>query len=210
MKIPASITVIYYWKNLARWSIFLIRFHLLMKNPVITIAVCWLVFLARTVPANANSAIGLDPLAQPYFDSAVSAVPLSADPVGGLLARIHSVNPETFFPEPLAGPASRSLADNLRMPAEAAATLSFGLISMDYNAPAIDSDNSDLRALFTPLSVNYNQIGRSGPNFSVSSELNGVNIQPGTPTLPEPSEFSLMLVGLAAIGVFVRLRPRKV
>ncbi len=187
------------------------RFQLLMRNPVMTVAVCLLLSLARAVPANANSAIGLDPLALPYFNVAVPVMPLAAGPADGFLRPINSVNPETLFQDPLAGPASRSLADNLSLPAGQAATLSFSRVSMDFNGPVVGSVDSDLRSLVAAHSINANQMGLSGPNFSVASDLQRcLNIQPQTPMAPEPNEFSLLLAGLAAVGVFVRLAPRKV
>jgi len=166
--------------------------------------------LARAVPAKANSAIGLDPLALPYFNVAVPVMPLAAGPADGFLRPINSVNPETLFQDPLAGPASRSLADNLSLPAGEAATLPFSRVSMDFNGPVVGSVDSDLRSLVAAHSINANQMGLSGPNFSVASDLSGLNIQPQTPMAPEPNEFSLLLAGLAAVGVFVRLAPRKV
>ena len=171
-----------------------------MRNPVMTVAMCLLLSLAFAVPASANSAIGLDPLALPYFNSAVPVMPLSAGPADGFLAQTNSVTPQTFFQDPLAGPASRLFADNVSSLAGG------GIAVLGSNG----GDNTDLRSLLKANSLNDNRSGLSGPNFSVSSDFSGLNVTPETPTIPEPNEFSLLLVGLAAIVVFLRLAPRKV
>jgi hypothetical protein len=91
-----------------------------------------------------------------------------------------------------------------------AATLSFSQASMDINEVVAGGINTDLRSLVTAKSLSDNQAGLSHPNLSISSDLGGLNIQPQTPMVPEPNEVSLLLAGLAAIGMFVRLSPRKV
>ena len=165
-----------------------------------TVAMCLLLSLACAVSSSAKSAIGLDPLALPYFNSAMPVMPLSAGPADGFMAQTNSVTLQTFFQDPLAGPASSSFADTV-------SSFAGGGNAVLGSNGGVDTD---LRSLLKANSFNANQTGLSGPNFSVSSELSGLIIQPETPTIPEPNEFSLLLVGLVAIGVFVRLAPRKV
>jgi hypothetical protein len=178
------------------------------------------VSLATTVHAYSILEIArpADPLALPLPSA---GMPQPASVVSFLGNQVDVVNSETFFQDPLA-----SVSLNARV-SSTVAVVPVNLDSLSIYEPSPGGDTSAALPLFSGAGagnsdlgtlLNNNQPGENpaiapvsiNPASFSAPDADGFKVQPMQAMTPEPSEFSLLAVGLAAIAVIVRFSPRKV